>query len=284
MQNVIACIDASKQSEHVADAAAWVAKKLDLPLTLLHTLEKSVQSKDANLSGAIGFSSREHLLDKLTHLDEERAKLAQKHGKLLLEAAKEHVSSVDLKAVNTTQRHGDIVEALQDIETDARLIVLGRSGEDHTSNINVIGSHIESAARTLHRPLMITVGEFQAPSSFMVAYDGRETADKALERIIQSPLLKGMKCHLVSVKRPNSDIEKSFYNAEERLTAAGYEVVAELLDSPNIYDALHQYRDENAIDLLIMGAYAHSKVRQFFVGSNTTKMIMESPIPMIILR
>jgi nucleotide-binding universal stress UspA family protein len=47
---------------------------------------------------------------------------------------------------------------------------------------------------------------------------------------------------------------------------------------------LTQYREDNQIELMTMGAYAHSKVRQFFVGSNTSKMIIESDIPLLILR
>lgn len=284
MQNIIACIDASKQSEYVADAAAWAAKTIDAPLVMLHTIEKSATSNKTDLSGAIGFGSREHLLDELTHLDEERAKLAQRQGKLLLEAAREHVEALDVEAVSVTQRHGDLVEALQDLEDQARLIVLGRCGEDHANDLNVIGSHIESAARTLHRPILITVDKFQQPSSFMIAYDGRETADKALERIIASPLLKGMHCHLVNVKRPDQDINQAFISAKHKLESAGFVVSAERLGGNNIYESLQNYRDSNGIELMVMGAYAHSKVRQFFVGSNTTKMIMASPIPLLILR
>lgn len=39
-----------------------------------------------------------------------------------------------------------------------------------------------------------------------------------------------------------------------------------------------------AIDLTIMGAYGHSRIRQFFVGSQTTRMLANSVTPLLLLR
>jgi Universal stress protein UspA and related nucleotide-binding proteins len=33
-----------------------------------------------------------------------------------------------------------------------------------------------------------------------------------------------------------------------------------------------------------MGAYGHSRIRQFFVGSTTTNMIRTTPTPLLLLR
>ena len=42
--------------------------------------------------------------------------------------------------------------------------------------------------------------------------------------------------------------------------------------------------EDNDIDLLVMGAYGHSRIRQFLVGSNTAKMVRMSDIPILLLR
>ena len=39
-----------------------------------------------------------------------------------------------------------------------------------------------------------------------------------------------------------------------------------------------------AIDLTIMGAYGHSRIRQFFVGSQTTRVLASSITPLLLLR
>ena len=38
------------------------------------------------------------------------------------------------------------------------------------------------------------------------------------------------------------------------------------------------------IGLLVMGAYGHSRIRQFLVGSTTTSMIRSTTTPLLLLR
>ncbi|HDL2424397.1 TPA: universal stress protein, partial [Acinetobacter baumannii] len=37
-------------------------------------------------------------------------------------------------------------------------------------------------------------------------------------------------------------------------------------------------------DLIVVGAYGHSKIRQFFIGSTTTKVITSTNKPVLLLR
>lgn len=283
MTNIIACIDGSSLSECVTTASVWAAKQMGSPLTLMHSLEKETVRTDEDLSGSIGLGSREHLLEELIALDAKRAKLALEHSKLVLENAKEFAHSAGAKQIELLQRHGDLVENLLDLEEETRLIVVGRCGTDHTQSAHTIGSHIERVARALHRPILISVGQFKAPTNFMIAYDGREAADNAIARIAQSPLLLGLPCHLVMAGDATPERKAKLEEAHRILEEEGFDVTASIIPG-KIYPVLTQYREENQIELMTMGAYAHSKVRQFFVGSNTSKMIIESDIPLLILR
>ncbi|MGB5998587.1 MAG: universal stress protein [Marinomonas sp.] len=282
MTNVIACIDDSFLSEYVTKASVWAAIKMDAPLTLLHSLEKAPITSNNDLSGSIGFGSREYLLGELTELDEKRARLALEQGKAILNDAQKHAQEAGTKDTTLLQRHGDLVETLTDLEDSTRMVVLGRCGGNNM-NANTIGSHIERAARALHNPILITVGEFTAPTNFMIAYDGRETSDSAIARIIKSPLLKSLTCHLVMAGENTEARRSKFENAKALLEKEGFDVTASLI-AGDIYPVLTDYRQANDIELMVMGAYAHSKVKRFFVGSNTSKMIIESNIPLLILR
>lgn len=283
MGNVIACIDGSTLSEHVTTASVWAAKRMQCPITLLHSLERAPIRTPEDLSGSIGFSSREHLLDELVSLDEKRAKLALEHGKLLLENAESFARQAGADQIERLQRHGDLVESLTDLQANIRLIVLGRLGSNHAMDAHTVGSHIERVARTLNDPILISVAEFQAPKNFMIAYDGRESADNAIQRIAKSPLLKDLPCHLVMAGENSPERQTKLANAEKILQQEGFQVTSSL-QSGGIFSVISHYRDQHNIELMAMGAYAHSKVKQFFVGSNTAKMIIESPIPLLILR
>jgi len=54
--------------------------------------------------------------------------------------------------------------------------------------------------------------------------------------------------------------------------------------SGQVEEVLCAYRTEHQIDLIVMGAYGHSKIREFLVGSTTTKLIRQSKIPLLLLR
>lgn len=283
MDNIVTCIDGSNYSDDVCNAAVWAAKKLHKTLLLVHAIEKPVAAASEDLSGAIGLGARSALLAEMASLDEQRSKVALELGKEMLEHAYRAVSEQGYDHIEKTQRHSDIVEAICDLEADARLIVVGRSGEGHQENFKVLGSHIENIIRRVHTPVLIANRGFNAPSNFMLAYDGRETADKAVQKIIEGGLLHKMTCHLVTVKNNQSDLMEKFKRTESMLTEKGFEVRARFLEG-NIFQSLMDYKTEEHVEMLVMGAFSHSKIAQVFLGSNTRKMIEHTQLPLVILR
>lgn len=283
MNKIITCIDGSSIADAVCTAACWAAKKLDKTLMLLHAIEKNTLLEHEDYSGAIGLGARSSLLAQMAALDEQRSKLTLALGKEHLEHAAELVIEQGCHSVEKVQRHGGIVEAIADMETEARLIVMGKSGLAHEGDFQGLGSHIERVIRQVHTPLLIANASFQAPQSFMLAYDGRETADKSVQRIIEGGLLQGLSCHLVSVKNNSSASEEKFKQTEALLTHSGFTVTARLLEGP-VFETLMAYKLHSKVDLLVMGAFSHSKLASVFLGSNTLKMLEKSQLPMLVLR
>ncbi len=280
--HIIACIDGSAITRPVCAAAAWVSQRLDAPLRLLHVLEKAPYHHD-NLSGSIGLGAREQLLKQLTELDEQRAKLALEHGRHLLEDAAHIVREQGAVAVETVQRHGGVVDTLLEQQPDTRVLVLGRQGEGHASLDHTLGSHLEALIRGVQKPILVTVGEFTAPRAFMVAFDGSETAQRALNAYAQSPLLKGLPCHLVMVGHTDDEHGAKLQHAADILRSRDFEVTVAHLQG-DVQPTLAAYQQQHDIGLMVMGAYGHSRIRQFFVGSHTRSMVSQSDIPLLLLR
>lgn len=283
MSTVTACIDASPSASCVATAGAWASQRLQAPLRLLHVLERSPATATQDLSGTIGLGSREQLLAELTELDARRERLAMEHGKHLLEDAARLATAAGVESLEKRQRHGSLLDTLRELEEDTRLLVMGRVGEDHDIASHTIGSHLESVVRSLHRPIMVVMREFVAPRQFMIAYDGSATASKALNLMASSPLLVGLPCHLVTVGPLSAEQTRQIGQARDTLTAAGFAVTTATIEG-EVQAALSQYHRDNNIDLMVMGAWGHSRIRQFFVGSNTTRMLSHSDITLLLLR
>ncbi|WP_154115719.1 universal stress protein [Vibrio cincinnatiensis] len=282
MTNIIACIDGSRYSQSVADLSIWTAQTLSAPLTLLHVLDKSERETEPELSGNIGLGSREHLLQELIELDEKRAKVALKHGKALLNELEAKALESGFSDLTKLQKHGDLLETLLDMEQEIRVLVVGKSGEMNQSNTKAVGSQLESVVRTIKSHILVATGDFTPPDSYLLAFDGREISQKLVEKAIKTSLLKGMKCHLVMVEDAN-DKAVAFAKAAQKLRENGIEVVEASLTG-EVHRAILDYQEKNALGMIVMGAYGHSKLRQFFVGSNTTKIIVESNVPLLLIR
>jgi len=280
---ITACIDGSAISGAVCDTAAWASKTLAAPLTFLHVLEETHSVAREDLSGAIGLGSREYLLDELMLLDERRNKLALEHGARLLESARRRAQSAGATVVDSEQRHGGLLEAVSAYEDKTRLFVIGRQGEGHGLQKPAIGSHVENMVRGLHTPILMATGKFSVPGNYMLAYDGSKTADDALERIANSPLLAGIPGHLVMVGNDTAENRQRLEQRQALLSDKGHQVESHLL-SGNVIDCLMNFRERFQIELIVMGAYGHSRIREFIVGSNTTKMLAMSSVPVLILR
>ncbi|WP_339081227.1 universal stress protein [Pseudomonas sp. TMP9] len=283
MTHVMACIDGSPSTRAVCDYAAWAGQRLSAPLTLLHVLDEVQYPTQPDLSGAIGLGSREHLLEELASLDQKRHTLAMQQGRLMLEAARERVQTEGVEPALLRQRHGDLVECLSELEADIRLLVIGRQGKTCDGLNQLLGSHLENVIRTVQRPILVSCSEFKAPQSYMLAYDGSATARKSLEIIAASPLLKGLPCHLVMIGAESSDAWEQL-KAAERVVQGSASEVHLAIRAGEVEPTLHAYQLEQGIDLLVMGAYGHSRIRQFLVGSTTSTLLRTSNSALLILR
>ena len=81
----------------------------------------------------------------------------------MLAAAKERAIKDGVAAPESKQRHGDLLESLQELQTETRLLVIGRQGESSGNLSQQVGSQLESVIRIMHRPILVTPASFQSP-------------------------------------------------------------------------------------------------------------------------
>ncbi len=288
---VMACIDQSPYAEAVCDFAAWSAERMKAPLSFLHVLDSTSGNVpgDRNLTGTIGLGAREDLLERLSELDEERARLAMEQGRQLLAGAVERARKVApgleeaTRPIETRQRHGELVDALLAVEAETRMLVLGKRGAGSAAQRGHLGRHLEEVIRAVSKPILVAQQSFAPPERIMFAYDGSGTARKGLQMLAGSPLFRGIPCHLVYVGADKPEARKTLDHAARALDAAGFEAEAALVPG-NPDDALSRYQAEHGIDLLIMGAFGHSRIRHLILGSTTTAMLRRCTVSVMVLR
>lgn len=284
MLRVVACIDGSRAAPSVCDYGAWASRHMETPMMLLHVLDEERYPVVPDLAGNIGLGSREQLLEELANLDEKRSRLALEHGHHMLEEAEHRVRAAGVTEVIKRQRHGDLTESLLATENQTRLLVMGLHGESSSERDVHIGSQLETVIRSMHRPILLVPDGYTEPRSAMLAFDGSNTALKSIELLAAtSPVFKGMPLHIVMVGPETNDRWEQLKKAEARLAELGVEVQL-AIRAGEVEPTLHAYQQEHDIDILVMGAYGHSRIRQFLVGSTTTTMLKTAEKPLVILR
>ncbi|MES1924592.1 universal stress protein [Salinisphaera sp. T31B1] len=282
-RHIIASIDGSHFATSVCDAAAWAARTLAAPLTFVHAIDHTSHAVDADATGQIGLGAREHLLAELADLDAKRARVAREQGRLMLEAACERAREAGVAEPLSRQRNGELVETLADMQDSTRLLVLGKRGESGETAHGHLGSNLERVIRTLACPILITPQAFSVPERILIAFDGSATGQRMIERVVASTLFAGAECHLVYVGEPSAPRRAELEHAAGRLERCCESVHREIL-AGEVEATLREYKQRNDIDLLVMGAYGHSRIRQLLVGSTTTDMIRHAKLPVLIIR
>jgi nucleotide-binding universal stress UspA family protein len=284
MGKLLVCIDGSVYADNLCANAAWVAKQINAEIDLLHVLRRpSDYQAPTDHTGLIGLDARSDLLEELTRVDEERGRLDQEKGKIILEHGAKILKEAGVETVNLIHRRGSLVETIQDFESSVEMIFMGKRGEHADMDSVFLGANLEKVARAIHKPLFIVSSVVRPITRFLIAYDGKDSVGKAIDYITEHPLLKkGLECHLLMVERGKGDIETS--EAEQKLRTAGFTVILKTEQNHHADQVISSYVVENKIDLLITGAYSHSRMHSLLLGSTTASLIKSCKVPLLLFR
>lgn len=282
MNMLIALVDGSKYSESVCHYAAWIAQRTGAAVKLYHVLGRRDGAETLDLSGAITLGARSHLLEELTALDAQRAKITQARGRAILEDAKAIVEA-DGVTVETRLRQGDLVETVLDKESTADMIVVGKRGEAADFATLHLGSNLERIVRSSHKPVFIANREFKPISKVLLAFDGGASSLKAVDYLTRSAFCADLPVTLVHAGPDTDTIRKSLDNAVSLL--AGGNIKSSIVIKDGRPEAvLSKLIEDEGYDLVVMGAYGHSRIRSMIIGSTTSEMIRTCMVPVFIMR
>lgn len=283
MSAILTCTDGSQYASSVYQHAAWAAKRLDLPVRVLHMVESATHSAAADFSGSLGFDAGDELLEELAKLGETSGRLARLKSNAILKDAAARFAEESIEKIEPIQRHGSIVEALSEYEPKGGLVVIGKRGEHADFAKGHLGSNLERVIRTASVPVLIAARAFIPIERVLVAFDGGPSALKAITTIATSPLFKGCKCHLVSITKPDSETAVAMKSAEITLKGAGLETTSDAVEG-RVEDVIAAQVKDLDSQLLVMGAYGHSRIRHLVIGSTTTELIRTCHIPVLVIR
>ena len=116
-----------------------------------------------------------------------------------------------------------------------------------------------------------------------VAWDFSRAAARAVSDAL--PLLEKAKIvRVVTVLNEKQlDNKNSAEELSKNLSRHGIDVILDRVDAKGrpIGDVLEAYVASNAADMLVMGAYGHSRLREFVMGGATKSLLSKPPLPIL---
>ena len=183
---------------------------------------------------------------------------------------------------------GDPVRTVSLFSRHADVVVIGQSGRDGAAfgTSRDLAEHVVLASG---RPVIVVprFGEFpKAGERVMVAWDASREAARAVADAL--PVLqRAGEVVLFSVgPEERGDRHGPIPGADlaRHLARHGVNVKVEKLNAPDvpISDLILNRISDEGIDLLVMGAYGHSRVRELWLGGVTRDLMLRMTVPVLL--
>ncbi|MGZ0709836.1 universal stress protein [Coraliomargarita sp. W4R53] len=282
MKNILICTDGSSYSHEALLYGAWLSQTTQAAISVLYVtdLRQFEIPAVADFSGSLGIQPFEGMVSQLHEVEEIKANFVKEHALKTLKDA-----GVQDSQVTFHHETGLLVEVMSDYADVADLVLLGKRGENANFATEHLGSMLERVLRSVKKPCLVTNRKFKALGKVAIAYDGGESCQKALDYIAASEPFRSMDIHLlVCVEGHEEDLATERLNeAESKLKKAGLSPNCQVLTGV-VEAAIADYVEQSEIDLLLLGAYGHSRIRELLIGSTTTELLRRCYVPVLCFR
>jgi len=187
-----------------------------------------------------------------------------------------------LQAVSAVWREvtGDTARRIVHMAHAMELVVLGRD-----AGIDSVLDQIGDVLVECGRPVILSSGTPPATLATTIAIAWKETPEAARAMTAAMPFLaRAKKVVVISSDEGNNGAATT--ESAARLARAlqwnGIEAqLMRLQDAPDIPGQILNGAVEVGADLLVMGAYSHSRAREFILGGMTRRVLVEATLPVL---
>jgi nucleotide-binding universal stress UspA family protein len=278
-QRILLCTDGSAAADVATQYAAWMARPLNAAVRILYVTDIRLLEGPlmADIAGALGAQPYPALLPQLQEIQREKAAT-------ILAAAQQRCRDA-ATSCETVHKTGNLVQVMLEQERDADLVVLGQHGEHAQWAGGMLGSSVERMVRASIKPCLVTPARFAPVARILVAYDGSSGAGKALRTCLElAPALDaGVTIITVCQREEEESASGALKQAEDMAREKKLKPVAQLLHGDAETEILSAAEKFGA-DLIVMGAYGQTRIRELILGSTTSHILRKATVPVLLAR
>ena len=279
IKSILACTDGSAHGDTACDYAFHLAGKIRAHVTGLHVLDSRVLEGPlmADISGWLGASPFADQLQQFRSLLENK-------GSAIADAFEKKAAATGLIA-GCNVKMGHPARVILHEEVSAELVILGQRGEHADILGDVAGTVAERVVRRSDKPCLLTPKTFKPVGKILVAYDGSSLASKALHEGIELALAAKIPLVVLSVAEHHDlDSAQEYAQAAMRLVRAHECAAAPMAAKGLAGPVILRIAEEIAADLIVIGAFGHTRMRELILGGTASFLLSRSNKPVMLVR
>lgn len=278
VKTILIPTDGSEFGKTAIDYGIYIAKKIGVRLIGLHVVDIGLMHGPvfSDISGSIGVPPYQEFLPVIEAGLDERAENVLRAFRKRCEAAGLHPETI--KAV------GVIDEAIIEEGKKTDWILLAQRGEGfHLATGGILGSTAELVVRNSGKPVLVTPEKYQDIESMALAYDGSPPAHNALKLAVNLSGKANWPLTIICI----TDNQAVAGRLQEKIDAYldPFRIDSKTIIIPGKDNReILKFIQEGPVELMVMGAYGHNRLRQMLIGSTTSDVIQKSRIPVLLMR
>lgn len=278
VKTILIPTDGSDYGKTAIDYGTYIAKKLAAQLIGLHVVDVGLMQGPvfSDISGSIGLPPYQEFLPVIEAGLNERAEA-------ILKAFRERCEAAELYP-EARKAIGIIDEIIIEEGKKTDWILLAQRGEHfHLTKGSILGSTAELVVRKSGKPVMVTPATYQDIESMALAYDGSPPADNALKLAVNLSEKAAWPLTIICITGDQAVADKLHKKIEDYLEPFQIDCETIMIRGQEDREIMKFIR-EGSVELLVMGAYGHNRLRELLVGSTTSDVIRKSKIPVLLTR
>ena len=278
IKTILIPVDGSANSDTALDYGIYIAPKFEATLTGLHVIDVYLIQGPmmTDISATVGMPPYDGFFEAVETSLKEKADLVLKNFDDRCRKAG--------VACGTKKNIGKISDTIIEEAENADLILMAKKGEHfRLKEGGLIGSVAEIVIRYSGKPVMVIPETFREIESMGLAYDGSVPARKALELSLN--ISEKAKWPITVVIISSDTAKAADLSAQvEEMAQQGLADCEVIISSGKEADEILKFIREGSVELMVMGAYGHNRLREWLLGSTTSHIIHKSPIPILLIR
>jgi nucleotide-binding universal stress UspA family protein len=280
MKKILTCVDGSGYSAVSCEFTSWLASRDRAAVDVMYVTDIRQYEMPivADISGSLGAQPYLNLISQLQQVEKIKVDAVEQSSRKSFEQSgfKGQVSFI--------HHEGTLVDRVDDMQDDYDLIVIGKRGMNSEAAKEHLGSTLERVVRVCEKPVLVTSRAFRPIKNVLFAYDGGVSCRRALDFLTTGPMFEDMKITVVSVEeKGRQPAAQTLDEAVGKLLSGGRACEKKILTG-DVESSISALADPAKTDMLVIGAFGHNRIREFFIGSTTTELLRTKNMPVLCFR